>query len=87
VRGLLRRTALAVDGGTGHRFGQPCRERGVAGDVDALLADLHDATHDHVFDELGVDAVALDDGAHHVGGEIDRMDVLESAVPTSERRA
>ena len=87
MRGLLRRAALAVDRGAGHRLGQTGGERGVAGDVDALLADLHDATHDHVFDERGVDAVALDDRAHHVGREIDRVDVLESAVATSERRA
>jgi hypothetical protein len=34
-------------------------EHGVAADVDGLLADLHDAAHDHVVDEAGVEVVAL----------------------------
>ena len=63
------------------------RERGVAGDVDALLADLHDAAHDHVFDERGVDAVALDDRAQHVRGEVDGVLVLQLAVAAPERGA
>ena len=87
VRGLLRRTALPVDGGADRRLGEPGGERGVAGDVDALLADLHDATHDHVVDERGVEAVARDDLADHVRGEIDGVHVLELAVAASERRA
>ena len=41
--------------------GKPGRERGVATDVDGLVADLHDAAHDHVLDERRVDARAVDE--------------------------
>ena len=56
---LLRRAALAVDGGGGHRLGPAGGEHGVAADVEALVADLHDAAHDHVLDQGGVEVVAL----------------------------
>ena len=58
---LLRRAALAVDGGGGHRLGEAGGEHGVAADVEALVADLHDAAHDHVVDERGIEVVALDE--------------------------
>ena len=80
VRGLLRRAALAVDGGAGHRLGEAGGEHGVAADVDALLADLHDAAHDHVVDERGVEVVALDERLERLGGEVDGVPVLQLAV-------
>ena len=43
VHGLLARAALPVDRGARDGLGEPGRERGVAGDVDALLTDLRDA--------------------------------------------
>ena len=67
--------------------GKPAAERGVASDVDALLADLHDATHDHVLDEGGIDAVSLHERAQHLSGEVDRVLILQLPVPTTERRA
>ena len=87
VRGLLRRTALAVDGGADRRLGEAGGERGVAGDVDALLADLHDATHDHVLDRgrdrrrCGRRARAARAAARSTG-----CDVLQLAVAAPERR-
>jgi hypothetical protein len=58
---LLRRAALAVDGGGGHGVGPAGGEHGGAADVDRLVADLHDAAHDHVLDEGGIEVVALDE--------------------------
>ena len=48
--GLLRRAALAVDGGGGHRLGEAGGEHGVAGDVEGLLADLGHGAADDVVD-------------------------------------
>ena len=70
VGGLLARTALAVDGGGGHRLGPTGAEHGVAADVEALATDLHDATHDHVVDQRGVEVVALGERLEHFGGEV-----------------
>ena len=71
VRGLLRRAALAVDGGADRRLGEAGRERRVAADVERLVADLHDAAHDHVVDQRRVEVVALDERAQRVRGEVD----------------
>jgi hypothetical protein len=65
-----RRAALAVDGGGGHRLGPAGGEHGVAADVEALGADLHDAAHDHVVDQGGVEVVALGEGLEHLGGQV-----------------
>ena len=43
VQRLLRRAALAVDRGAGHRVGEPGGEQRVAADVQRLLAHLRDA--------------------------------------------
>ena len=66
VHRLLGRPALAVDRRARHRLGEPGGEHGVAADVDALVADLHDATHDHVVDQRGIEVVALDERAQRV---------------------
>ena len=59
VHRLLARTALAVDGGRRDRLGPTGGEHGVAADVERLLTDLHDAAHDDVVDDRGVEVVAL----------------------------
>jgi hypothetical protein len=53
VRGLLARSALAVDRRAGHRLGEAGGEHGVAGDVRGLLTDLHHAAHHDVVDLAG----------------------------------
>ncbi len=83
MRRLLRRAALAIDRGGGHGLGEPGREHGVAADVGGLLADLHDAAHDHVVDQLGIDLVALDERLQRLGGEIDGVPVAQLAVALS----
>ena len=80
VEGLLARAALAVDGGGRHRLGEPGGQDGAAADVERLLADLHDAAHDHVVDQGGVEVVALDEGLQGLGAEVGGVPVAELAV-------
>ena len=61
----------------GHRLGPTGAEHGVAADVETLAADLHDATHDHVVDERGIEVVALGERLEHFGGEV-------GGVPTGQ---
>ena len=86
VQRLLGRPALPVDRRAGHRVGEPGRERGVAADVERLVADLHDAAHDHVVDERRIEIVAFDERAQRVRGQVDRMPAREHAVAPAERR-
>ena len=71
----------------GTRLGPAGGEHGVAGDVDGLLADLHHAAHHDVVDDRRVDAGALDERVQRLGGEVDRMPVLQLAVAPAERCA
>ena len=45
-----------------------------------LLADLHHAAHDDVVDERRVEVVALGERLQHLGGQVDRVPVLQLAV-------
>jgi len=87
VRGLLGGAALTVDGGADRRFREPGGEGGVAAHVDCLVPHLHDAAHDHVLDQLRVEAGALDQSVQRERGEINGVDVLERAVPPPLRGA
>ena len=87
MRRLLRRAALAVDAGADDRLGKASRKGGVAADVQALLARLHDATHDHVLDQRRVEVVALDQGTERLRREVDRMPVLQLPVALPSRGA
>ena len=80
VGGLLRRAALAVDGGGGHRLGEAGGEDGVAADVEALVADLHHAAHDDVVDEGGIEVVALGELLEHLAGEVGGVPARELSV-------
>src|SRR3546814_19944391 len=51
VRSLLARTALPVDRGAGDALGETSGEKRRAGDVECLVADLADASGDHVVDD------------------------------------
>ena len=68
-------------------LGEAGGKRGVAADVHGLVADLHDAAHDHVLDERRVDPGALDERVKRVRGQIDGVGVLELAVAPPERGA
>jgi len=66
--------------------GKPGGEGGIAADVEGLLTHLHDAAHDHVFDEGGIEVVAGDEGPEGFGGEVNRVPVLQLAVPATDGR-
>ena len=50
--------------------GQPARQHGHPGHVEALLADLLDAAPDHVVDHGGVEAVPRHQRVQHVGRKV-----------------
>ena len=83
---LLGGSALAVDGGADDFFGKTRCQSGVAGDVEALLAGLGDAAHDHVLDEARVDSGPVDQRLERDRGKVDGMDVLELPVALGNRR-
>ena len=87
VDGLLRRTALAVDGGAGHVLGEAGDQPAGAGDVAGLRADAVDVAEDDVVDRAGVDAGALDERLDRVRAEIGRVDLREPAAAPPDRRA
>ena len=82
---LLGRAALPVDGGAGDGVGKARGEGGVAPDVHGLLSDGHRAPVDDVFDQRGVEVVALDECAQRLGGEVDRVPTGEPPVPLPDR--
>ena len=84
---LLRRAALPVDRGGGHALRQLRGHHGVARDVVGLLAGLHHAAHDHVFDLGGIGAGAIDQRIQHGGGEIGRMPAGETSPLAAARGA
>jgi len=84
VDGLLRGTALPVDGGPRYRHGELRRQHRVAADVHRLLADLHHAPHENVLDEGRIGARAIDQGVEHAGRQIHRMPARQpSPAPTA----
>ena len=87
VDGLLGAAALAVYGRGGDRVGEVGGEEHVAGDVDALLADLVDAAEDDVLDHAGLDAGALDDLVQDHCAEVVGVDAGKDAVAAAHGRA
>jgi hypothetical protein len=80
MRRLLARPALAVDGGGGHRLVEARRQHRVPGDVHALIRHLAHAAEDHIIDLARLEAIALEHGYQHLGGQIDRMQRAERAA-------
>ena len=90
VHGLLRRSALAVDGRGRRLDRQAGLEPRVAADVEHLLAVLLHAAGDDVLDLLGGDAGALDDRLVGLAEQLVRVRVLVVALlgmAASDRRA
>ena len=71
----------------GTSTGKPGGEPAVACDVDALLADLADATGDDVVDLKRVDAAALDDRLQRVGEKVDGVDLGQCSAGLAAYRA
>ena len=89
VDGLLGGAALTVDRRRGGLDREPGLEPRVAGDVDALLAELLHAAGDRVLDDRGVDPRAVDDVGISLGQQVAGVDVLVVAlllVAAADRR-
>ncbi len=78
--GLLARAALAVDRGAGNGDREARRECGVAADVHGLLADLGEASGDHVIDQRRVEVVAGDQFFEHGRQQVHRVEVGERSA-------
>src|SRR5699024_4217331 len=87
VHGLLAGAALAVDGGAGHVQGHAGGQPRGAADVAGLGADGVDAAEDHVVDDLGVDAGALDDGPDDVRPQVGRVLAGQASATLADGRA
>ena len=85
VHGLLRGSALPVDGHPGHVFRQPGGQPRGPGDVDGLRADLGHAAHDHVLDRRRVSSGACDELAQHMRGQVSRVHCGQAAVALAYR--
>jgi len=83
VGGLLRGSALTVHRRGADRLREPGREHGVAAYVQALGPDLHDAAHDDVLDQGGVEVVALHQGLQRLRGQVSRVPSRQLAVALS----
>ena len=82
--GLLGRSALAVDGDTGHRLRKAGCECRCAGDVAGLGTDVVQTAEDDVIDRGGVHVVSTDDGLDDMRGHVGRMFGGESAVSLAD---
>ena len=86
VHGLLRRTALPVDGRARNVLRQAGRHPGVARDVGRLLADLARRTRRSRRLSAPDPPRALDQVLEREGEQVDRVPVGERPTPAPERR-
>ena len=80
VAGFEARGAEAVNLNPGRDLVVVCAQDRGPGDVAALLAHRHDAAHDHVVDEAGVQPVAVADPLQHLGGQGQGGDLVQGPV-------
>ncbi|GAA0249534.1 hypothetical protein GCM10010492_56990 [Saccharothrix mutabilis subsp. mutabilis] len=73
MHSLLRRPALPVHSGGGHRLGKPGGEHGVPGGVHRLLANLINTPPDHIVNHPGLNPGTLHNGPKHMGKQVHRM--------------
>ncbi len=74
--GLLARSTLAVDRGSGHGLWPSGSKHRVSRDVDGLLADLHHTAHHDIVDDRRIDAVAVLEGLQRLRREVNWVPVL-----------
>src|SRR4029079_9427238 len=79
--------AHAIEGGAADVEWEPRDQRGVAGDIEPLLADLVDAADHDVLDLRGVDLHALDECLERVGEQVVRANPGERAALLSHGRS
>ncbi len=82
---LLAGPTLTVDGDTGNRLRPAGGQQRGARDVEGLLTGLHDASPDHVVDDLRVDAGLLDESVEHLSGQVGGVDAGQPAVAFADR--
>ena len=84
---LLGRTALTVDGRTGHVLGEPGDEPTGAGDVTGVWPDAVDVAEHDVVDRGGIDARPLDERLDRVGAEVGRVHLRQPTSAPPDGRA
>jgi hypothetical protein len=87
VHGLLRGAALRVDGHAAGLMWQAGVQPGGAGDVVRLFARLRDAAAEHLLDQGGVDAGAVDHGLLGDAEQCGGVPVGQHPLPPADRRA
>ena len=89
MHGLLRRSALPVDGGSRYFVGHPGDQPARARDVTGLGADGVDATEHDVVDCGRIDVDAIEQGTDGMCAEIGGVNVREPPLrlPTGVRTA
>ncbi len=80
VGGFQARRAVSVDLHARDRIGKVGVERRYAPDIGSLVADGHDAAQHHVVHQRSVEFVAIAHRAQHVGGEVERHNLVQRAV-------
>src|SRR5690606_1051114 len=80
VHSLLRRTALAINGGARHFLGQTGGKPAGARDVASQRPDGVNATEDHVIVFVVGDVVAIHDRFQHMGTEVGTVHVAQAAL-------
>ncbi len=79
------RGAQAVDRHPGHFNGQPCQQRGHAGNIAVILTGLVGAAQVDLFDQGGVQVVACYQGLDGVRGQVIRADGGQRAAQVADR--
>ena len=82
---LQARPAQPVDGQPADLDREAGQQDGHPGDVAVVLAGLVRAAEDHVLDQAGVDAGAVDDGPKHQRGEVVGPDAGERPAVAADR--
>ena len=87
VNGLLRRSALSVDGRRRHGLRQSGGNPPVARHVRALLAHLAHAAADDIVDPLGIDPGPLQERIQSEGKQVGRMPTGQGSAALAESGA
>ena len=85
VNRLLAGPTLTVDGDTGNGLRPAGGQQRGAPDVEGLLAGLHDASPNHVVDDLGVDAGLLDESVEDLRGQVGGVYAGQPTVALADR--
>ena len=82
---LLTGPALTVDGDTGNGLRPAGGQQRGAPDVERLLAGLHDASPNHVVDDLGIDAGLLNESVENLRGQVGGVHAGQPTIALADR--